>query len=49
MDLIVDANILFAALIKNNMTTELLFKNIFHLYAPEYLLEEFIDHKDEII
>ena len=49
MDLVVDANVLFAALIKDNKTAELLFKDIFHLYAPEFLLEEFIKHKEEII
>lgn len=49
MDLVVDANILFAALIKDNITAELLFKDIFHLYAPEFLLEEFVKHKEDII
>ncbi len=49
MDLVVDANVLFAALIKDNKTAELLFKDMFHLFAPEYLLEEFIEHKEEII
>ncbi|MFO8052177.1 MAG: PIN domain-containing protein [Thermoplasmatota archaeon] len=49
MDLVVDANVLFAALIKDNKTAELLFKDIFHLYAPEFLLEEFEKHEDEII
>jgi len=49
MDLVVDANILFAALIRNNKTAELLFKDKFHLFAPEYLLEEFVEHKEEIV
>lgn len=49
MDLVVDANILFAALIRNNKTAELLLKDKFHLFAPEYLLEEFVEHKEEII
>lgn len=48
MDLVIDANVLFAALIKNNKTTELLFKDKFHLFAPEYLLEEFMNHREEI-
>lgn len=40
---------LFAALIRNNKTTELLFKDSFHLFAPEYLLEEFSKYKTEIL
>ena len=49
MDLVVDANILFAALITNNKTAELLFEDMFHLYAPEYLLDEFEEHREEIV
>ena len=49
MDLIVDANILFAALIKDSTTSELLFHENLHLYAPEFLLEEFSKHKKEIL
>jgi len=40
MDLVVDANILFAALIKEGSTAELLFVDNFHLHAPEFLLAE---------
>jgi predicted nucleic acid-binding protein len=40
MDLVVDANILFAALIKEGSTAELLFVDNFQLHAPEFLLEE---------
>jgi predicted nucleic acid-binding protein len=40
MDLVVDANILFASLIKDSLTAELLFVDHFHLHAPEFLLEE---------
>ncbi|MBN1390408.1 MAG: PIN domain-containing protein [Candidatus Thermoplasmatota archaeon] len=49
MDLVVDANVLFAALIRNNKTAELLFKDKFHLFAPEYILDEFVEHKEEIV
>lgn len=41
MDLVVDANILFAALIKRNITSHLLFKENLHLYAPEFIFKEF--------
>ncbi|MBS3158184.1 hypothetical protein J4206_02765 [Candidatus Woesearchaeota archaeon] len=46
MDLVIDANILFAALIKISTTSEFLFKHT--LYAPEFIFEEFEKYKDEI-
>jgi predicted nucleic acid-binding protein len=49
MDLVVDANILFAALIKKGATSNLLFSNELHLYAPEFLLNEFEKYRDLII
>ena len=49
MDLVVDANIIFAALIKNSFTYELLFNNQFHLFTPEHILTEFEKHKEEIL
>ncbi|MFA5382490.1 MAG: PIN domain-containing protein [Candidatus Micrarchaeia archaeon] len=48
MELVIDANILFAALIKNNLTSELLFKDELDLYAPEFILSEFKKYKNEI-
>ncbi len=41
MDLVVDANILFAALIRDSITSELMLQNNLHLYAPEYIMDEF--------
>lgn len=41
MDLVVDANILFSVLIKKGKTEELLFKDTIHLFAPEFLFDEF--------
>lgn len=49
MDVVVDANVLFAALIKQSITEELLFANCLHLYAPEFILVEFEKHKEEIL
>ena len=46
MDLVVDANILFAALIKDNITSELLLKREFHLYAPDFIIIEFEKYRD---
>lgn len=49
MDLVVDANILFAALIKKGATAKLLYLDDLHLFAPEFLLEEFAKHREHII
>lgn len=48
MDLIVDANILFAALIKDSITSELMLRNDLHLYAPEYIIDEFEEYREII-
>jgi len=48
MDLVVDANILFAALIKENVTSELLFSSSLHLYAPEFIFTEFEKYQELI-
>ncbi len=39
MDLVVDANILFAALIKKGITSELFFEDELYLITPEFILE----------
>ncbi|MBI2152066.1 hypothetical protein HYU21_05035 [Candidatus Woesearchaeota archaeon] len=49
MDLIVDANILFAALIKDSVNCHFLFDEKFHFFTPEYIFAEFEKHKEEII
>ena len=49
MDLVVDANIIFAALIKENFSYNLLFNDKFHLYTPEYIFTEIEKHKEEIL
>ena len=49
MNLVVDANILFAALIKESQTIELMFNENINLFAPEFLFEEFAKYKEEII
>ena len=49
MDLVVDANILFSALIKNRFNYELLFNEKLHLFTPEYILLELENHKKEIL
>ncbi len=50
MDLVIDANILFSALIKeDSFSYDLLFSGKFHLFAPEYIFTEFDEHKEEIL
>ena len=41
MQLVMDANVLFSALLKAGMTRRLLFDRRLSLYAPRFLLEEF--------
>ncbi len=41
MDLVIDANILFSVLIRKGKTEELLFEDDLHLFAPEFIFEEF--------
>ncbi|MBS3122010.1 PIN domain-containing protein [Candidatus Woesearchaeota archaeon] len=49
MDLVVDANIIFAALIKDSFSYYLLFSGRFHLFAPEYVFTEIEKHKEELL
>ena len=49
MDLVIDANILFSALIKDSFTYNLLFSGSFHLFTPEYIFTELENHKEEIL
>ena len=44
MDLVIDSNILFAALLKESGTSDILFKH--KRYAPEFIFEEFRKYKD---
>ncbi len=49
MDLIVDANILFSALIKDNLSYNILLSGKFYLFTPEYIFTELEKHKEEIL
>ena len=48
MDLVVDANIIFAALIKESKTYELIFDEKLHLFTTEFFFTEFKEHSEEI-
>ncbi len=49
MELVVDANILFSALIKNSTTAELLFNEELKLYTSEFIIEEFFKYEGVIL
>jgi predicted nucleic acid-binding protein len=49
MRLVVDANILFAALIKKGTTAEILISDKLHLFAPEFLFKEYKKYEKLIL
>ena len=49
MDVVVDANIVISALVKRGYTLELMFSEDLRMFAPEFLIEELLEHKDEIL
>ena len=49
MDLVVDANVLFSVLIKRGKTEDLIFEEDLHLFAPEFIFEEFEKYKEDIL
>ncbi len=49
MNLVIDANIIFASLIKEGLSAELLFSLDLNLYSPEFVLEEIEKHRKEIL
>ena len=49
MKLVVDANILFAALIKEGSTADLLISDKLQLFAPEFLFTEFAKYEELIL
>ena len=48
MELIIDASILFTALIGTGVTKDIIFSGTVTLYAPEFLFDEFAEHKARI-
>lgn len=48
MELVLDANILFSALIRSGATRELMLINGIHLYAPEFIVSEFLKYLELI-
>ena len=47
--LVIDANVLFSALMKNSLTAELIFKEEFLLSTPEFIITEFFKYEDLIL
>lgn len=48
INIVVDANIIFAALIKDNVTRFLLFREDLNIYAPEFLFVEIEKYSADI-
>jgi len=48
MELIVDANVFFSALIKEGVTRELILNDKLKLFTPEYIFEELLEHLQEL-
>jgi predicted nucleic acid-binding protein len=49
MDLVLDANILFSILIKQGKNEDLIFMEELHIFAPEFIFEEFEKYKELIL
>lgn len=49
MDLVVDANVMFSAAIKDSKTAELLLRDDLNYHAPQYVFEEFTEHRGEVL
>ncbi|MEK6954462.1 MAG: PIN domain-containing protein [Candidatus Micrarchaeota archaeon] len=49
MRIVIDANILFAALLRKGLTRRLLFNSDIKLLAPGFILAEFIKHRNYLI
>jgi len=49
MILVVDANILFSALLKNSLTSELLFEENLKLYTADFIIDEFFKYEQILL
>jgi len=49
MILVIDANILFSALIKNSVAAELLFEEDLMLFTPDFIMDEFLKYEDLLL
>ena len=49
MKFILDANPLFSTLIKDSSTANVIVSDKVELYAPDFLFDEFLEHKEEIL
>ncbi len=49
MKLVVDANILFSALLRKGLTRHLWFHPEVQLFAPEFILNEALSHQAELL
>lgn len=48
MKFVIDANILFASLIKEGINRQILLHEKFYFYVPKLILDEFLEHIEEL-
>ncbi len=48
MELVIDTNIVFSAIVKNSVSRQLLLNPEFILFSPEGLISELEEHREEI-
>ncbi|MFH0837610.1 MAG: PIN domain-containing protein [Candidatus Aenigmatarchaeota archaeon] len=49
MRLVVDANVLFSAFLRKGVTRQLILDRRLELFAPEFLIDEYTKHSNELI
>ncbi len=49
MRLVIDANVIFSAFIKKGLTRRLILYNLFEMYTPRFVIEEFFEHLEELV
>jgi predicted nucleic acid-binding protein len=49
MEFVVDANVLFSALIKDSLTANMLFEENVKLFTAEFMIEEFLKYEELLI
>ncbi|MFH1106547.1 MAG: PIN domain-containing protein [Candidatus Micrarchaeota archaeon] len=49
MKAVVDANVLFAALLRKGLTRKLLFNPELELFSPQFVVDEFLKHRNYLV
>jgi len=49
MKLVLDSNIIFSTFINKSRTRDIILRDLFELYAPEYIFNEITKHKELLL